>query len=102
MMTAAANWRVIASVCSISSMIFCTFSLAFIELCPARAIGCTDDSFGIVVVSLSDMAMIVAIANGVVAGIAVCAVPKLSSTWLIIGLVELFVVFCCYPAFQSA
>ncbi|MDB5348096.1 MAG: hypothetical protein JWP89_6473 [Schlesneria sp.] len=101
-MTAAANWREITRVCSIASTIFCLLSLAVILFCPAREIGFTDDSFGIVLVALSDMAMIVAITNGVIAGIAIYAVPKLNSAWLLVGLVQLFVVFFCYPAIQSA
>jgi type IV secretory pathway VirB2 component (pilin) len=77
-------------------------SLAVILFCPAREVGFTDDSFGIVVVVLDQLAMIVAIVNCVVAGIAMWAVPKLHSAWLVIGLVQLFVVLFCYPVFQSA
>ncbi len=102
MIAASKRWRAIAIVYSVFSTIGCILSILVAYFLPAGVVGLSDDAFGIVLAALCDIALIVAITNCVVAGIATYHVPKLTSALLIIRLIQLFVVFFFYPAIQSA
>ena len=81
---------------------FCIASIVFVHLCPSRAFGISDDSFGLILGRLGDIAVFVAMANCMLSVAAMCMLPQPHPARLWIGLAMPLAVLLLYPAIATA
>jgi hypothetical protein len=81
---------------------FCIGSIVFGHLCPPRSFGLSDDSLGLILGRLGDVALLAAVANCLLSVAAMYFLLKPHSAWLWIGLAMPFAVLLLYPAIATA